>query len=65
MPGMGYFPKHHNSAAICNFSTKVCPIENNTNLNSIFCLIKSSKIDFVFLPAFYLNDKAHDMTKEF
>jgi len=33
---------------------KVCPIENNTNLNSIFCLIKSSKIDFIFLPAFYL-----------
>ena len=34
--------------------TKVCPIENNTNLNSIFCLIKSLKIDFIFLPAFYL-----------
>ena len=33
---------------------KVCLIENNTNLNSIFCLIKSSKIDFIFLPAFYL-----------
>ena len=33
---------------------KVCPIENNTNLSSIFCLIKSSKIDFIFLPAFYL-----------
>jgi hypothetical protein len=33
---------------------KVCPIENNTNLNSIFCLIKSSKIDFIFLTAFYL-----------
>ena len=36
------------------FWHKVCPIENNTNLNSIFCLIKSSKIDFIFLPAFYL-----------
>ena len=35
------------------FLNKVCPIENNTNLNSIFCLIKSSKIDFIFLPAFY------------
>ena len=34
---------------------KVCPIENNTNLNSIFCLIKSSKIALTFLPAFYLN----------
>ena len=33
---------------------KVCPIENNTNLNSIFCLIKSSKIGFIFSPAFYL-----------
>ena len=28
---------------------KVCPIENNTNLNSIFCLKKSSEIDFIFL----------------
>ena len=35
--------------------SKVCPIENNTNLNSIFCLIKSSKIALIFLPAFYLN----------
>ena len=35
-------------------SNKVCPIENNTNLNSIFCLIKSSKFDFIFSPAFYL-----------
>ena len=34
--------------------SKVCPIENNTNLNSIFCLIKSSKIDLIFLPAFYM-----------
>ena len=33
---------------------KVCPIENNTNLKSNFCLIKSSKIDFIFLSAFYL-----------
>jgi len=33
---------------------KVCTLENNTNLNSIFCFIKSSKIDFIFLPAFYL-----------
>ena len=38
----------------CNIETKVRTIENNTNLNSIFCLIKSSKIDFIFLPAFYL-----------
>ena len=33
---------------------KVCPIENNTNLNSIFCSIKSSKIDLVFEPAFHM-----------
>jgi hypothetical protein len=33
---------------------KVWTIENNTNLNSIFCVIKSSKIDFISLPAFYL-----------
>ena len=37
-----------------HYSSKVCPIENNANLNSIFCLIKSLKIDFIFLPAFYL-----------
>ena len=35
-------------------SSKVCPIENNTNLKSNFCLMKSSKIDFIFLSAFYL-----------
>ena len=35
---------------------KVCTLKNNTNLNSIFCLIKSSEI--IFLPTFYL-------TKEF
>ena len=29
-------------------------LENNTNLNSIFCLIKSSEIVFIFFPAFYL-----------
>ena len=44
-------------------STKVCTIENNINLNSIFCLIKSSKIDFFtsILPDYV----AHDITKEF
>ena len=30
------------------YTYKVCPIENNTNLDSIFCLIKSSKIDLFF-----------------
>ena len=34
--------------------SKVWTIKNNTNLNSIFCLIKSSKLGFIFLPAFYL-----------
>ena len=29
-------------------------LENNTNLNSIFCVMKSSAIIFIFLPAFYL-----------
>ena len=29
-------------------------LENNTNLNSIFCFIKSSEIVFIFLPVFYL-----------
>ena len=37
-----------------NLLHKVCTLENNTNFNSIFCLIKSSKIVFDFLPAFYL-----------
>ena len=37
-----------------NDESKVCTIKNNTNLNAIFCLIKSSKIDSIFLPAFYL-----------
>ena len=34
---------------------KVCTLKNNTDLNSSFCLIKSSEIVFIFLPAFYLN----------
>ena len=29
-------------------------LETNTNLNSIFCLVKSSYIILIFLPAFYL-----------
>ena len=36
------------------FECKVCTLENNTNLNSICCLIKSSNIYFILLPAFYL-----------
>ena len=36
------------------FSSKVWSIKNNTNLNLIFCFIKSSKMDFIFSPAFYL-----------
>ena len=36
-------------------ATKVCPIENNTNLDSILYLIKVSKIDFIVLPASYLS----------
>ena len=33
---------------------KVWGLEKYTNLNSIFCLIKSSEIDFSFSPAVYL-----------
>ena len=33
---------------------KLCTIENNANLNSMFYLIKSSKNDFIFLPEYYL-----------
>ena len=35
--------------------SKVCTLKNNTDLNSSFCLIKSSKIVLIFLPAFYLS----------
>ena len=38
----------------CEFISKVWKLKNGTNLNSIFCLIKSSEIVFIFLPAFYL-----------
>ena len=31
-----------------DFVSKVCPIENNTNLNSIFCLIKVQKLILFF-----------------
>ena len=43
---------------------KVCPIENNTNLDSIFYLVKVQKL----LLFFYLHLTwllAHDITKEF
>ena len=33
---------------------KLCSVIKETNLNYIFCLIKSSEIVFIFLPAFYL-----------
>ena len=45
-------------------SSKVCPIENNTNLDSIYYLVKVQKL----LLFFYLNLTwllAHDITKEF
>ena len=34
--------------------TKVCTLENNTNLNLIFHSIKSTEIVLLFLPSFYL-----------
>ena len=43
-----------NSQYSCKYIGKVWGLENNTNLNSIFCLIKSSDIVFIFLPTFYL-----------
>ena len=51
-----------------NFSadlSKVCPIENNTNLNSIFCLMKSSRIDFYFFTCILPDYVAHETTKLF
>ena len=45
--------------------TKVCPIENNTNLNSIFWLMKSSKADSIFLPALYLIIQLMTLHKNF
>ena len=35
------------------------------NLNSILCFTKSLKIDFIFLPAFYLIYVADDIINEF
>ena len=43
-----------NRSIFPKYAFKVWTIENNTDLNSIFCLIKNSKIDFIYLPAFYL-----------
>ena len=37
-----------------NAYTKVCTLKNNTNLNPIFCLVKSSKNDFIFSSALHL-----------
>ena len=41
----------HSFSAHC---TKVCSVKKETKLNKFFCLIKSSKIIFIFLPEFYL-----------
>ena len=37
-----------------NSQPKVCSVEKETKLNQVFCVIKSSKIIFIFLPEFYL-----------
>ena len=50
-----YFLVFLSPSFVSLFPIKDCPIENNTNLNPIFGLIKSSKFDLIFLPAFYLN----------
>ena len=44
---------------------KVCTLKNNTNLNPIFCLVKSSKIDFIFSPALHLIIWVLILTKKF
>ena len=46
-------------------NAKVCTIENNPNLDSFFCIIKSSKIDFIFLPALNLIMWQMTSTKTF
>ena len=45
--------------------TKVCTLKNNTNLNPIFCLVKSSKNDFIFSPALHLIIWVLILTKKF
>ena len=40
-------------------------LENNTNLNSIFCLIKSSEIVFNFFTCILPDYMAHGIPKEF
>ena len=45
------FKEKDRKKLVCN---KDWGLESNTNLNSIFCLIKSSGIVFIFLPAFCL-----------
>ena len=50
---------------IANFISKVCTLKNNTNLNPIFCLLKSSKIDSIFSTAFHLIIWVIASTKNF
>ena len=45
--------------------TKVCTLKNNTNLNPIFCLVKSSKNDFIFSSALHLIIWVVISTKKF
>ena len=44
---------------------KVCTLKNNTNLKTIFCLVKSSKNDFIFSPALHLIIWVLILTKKF
>jgi uncharacterized radical SAM superfamily Fe-S cluster-containing enzyme len=48
-----------------NLENKVCTLKNNTNLNPIFCFVKSSKIDFIFSPALHLIIWVLILTKKF
>ena len=43
-----------NPPKLAHISNKVWELEKYTKLNTIFCLIKSSGIMFIFLPAFDL-----------
>ena len=51
---LGYF--------LVRFCTKLCSVKEETNLNQIFCLIKSSEIVVILLQTFYQLCDSHDIT---
>ena len=50
-PGLGSCGVFDKQPYEGKYLNKVWGLENHTNLNSIFCLIKSSEIVFIFLLA--------------